>query len=915
MFILNRTIFLVLLLLKIFFLKAQPPSDSLKALKLMQKGDSLLYEGEFNAASGYYNAIINGYKDKRATSIYYTAICKEAEGLMRQGEYDGAQELTINEINKINRDYKKNEMILADLKGVHAMTWLNKGRTDLAGKLLKEALDLYFKTGKNTSSGAARILNNLGLVYWNTGNLEVATDYLIQALNLKIAIYGAGHMEVAGAYNNLGLVYLEESPAKALDLFKKASDIYAHNYRKEHPVLISTLNNIALADQKLGNYEGALDNLNKILALRIKINGFNHVNVAFTHAAIAGIYQQQGEFEKAKTSYTLAEDIYLKQYGLRHPELVNIYNQFSSIAMLENDLKVAAFYVEKALKSNLSDYSPSEPYPLPKWQQNLNPDLLLFSLLIKARVYEKIYFTQSLKLKDLKYALALSYISDSIVNHIREFRVNRKDKIKLGQVSNELYEDAIRYCAQLVEITGKKRFWKDAFFFSERNKSAVLNQAIAEAEALQFAGIPESLLEKERKLKAEVALCEQVLATRPEAAKEKEYRDKLFNANKQYEDLKKQFEKEYPEYYNFKNTTKFPSIAEFQSFLSPGKALVSYFVAERSGRLYTFFISKTKFLVFNNPLKNDFFKYVKSLRNGIRYKSKETFIEASALLGKQLLPFPLSGLNHITFLPDAQLGAIPFETLLAGNIKNTGMDQLPYLIKKVGISYNYSGILIMQGWKKKDKEMKSKSIFLCAPVTFADLPVSSLPGTEEEVNKIATIQRQKGNDVKVCIGEQANERVIKSGVLKNYKYLHFATHGFTNEVHPELSEICLFKDKDGNEDGHLYSGEIYNLQIDADLVTLSACETGLGKVTKGEGVIGLTRSLLFAGARNVIVSLWTVNDESTSKLMVDFYTSLFEQEISKSEALRQAKLKMIKEGFAEKILDPYYWSPFILIGE
>ncbi|MFN2126607.1 MAG: CHAT domain-containing protein, partial [Anaerolineales bacterium] len=161
----------------------------------------------------------------------------------------------------------------------------------------------------------------------------------------------------------------------------------------------------------------------------------------------------------------------------------------------------------------------------------------------------------------------------------------------------------------------------------------------------------------------------------------------------------------------------------------------------------------------------------------------------------------------------------------------------------------------------------------------------------------------------------ANEAFIKSGELKNYRLLHFATHGFVNTSKPELSGILLAQDSTLSEDGILYSGEIYNLKLDADLTVLSACETGLGEIKEGEGLIGLARALLFAGSKNIIVSLWKVADKSTSDLMIGFYENLLEAKQEKqefSQALRQAKLTMIEEG---KFAHPFYWSPFILIGK
>ncbi|MCK5029584.1 MAG: CHAT domain-containing protein, partial [Bacteroidales bacterium] len=193
--------------------------------------------------------------------------------------------------------------------------------------------------------------------------------------------------------------------------------------------------------------------------------------------------------------------------------------------------------------------------------------------------------------------------------------------------------------------------------------------------------------------------------------------------------------------------------------------------------------------------------------------------------------------------------------------------------------------------------------------------VSPIPATQNEVEEIFKQFDQRGKKALVQIKQSANEGFLKSKEIEKYKYLHFATHGFVNTVKPELSGILLAQDSTINEDGILYTGEIYNLKLNADLTVLSACETGLGEIKKGEGIIGLTRALLYAGSKNIIVSLWKVADESTSQLMIDFYKHVLDNENNGtefSESLRQAKLNMIKNG---KYAHPFYWSPFILIGK
>ncbi len=203
-----------------------------------------------------------------------------------------------------------------------------------------------------------------------------------------------------------------------------------------------------------------------------------------------------------------------------------------------------------------------------------------------------------------------------------------------------------------------------------------------------------------------------------------------------------------------------------------------------------------------------------------------------------------------------------------------------------------------------------------------------MPATETEVLNIQKLFKIKNKSTLICTHKQASEEFVKSGELAKYRYVHIATHGFVNSEKPELSGILLAQNSEAltlsegfttSEDGILYSGEIYNLKLNSDLVVLSACETGLGKVKRGEGIIGLTRALLYAGTKNIIVSLWKVSDASTSVLMENFYKNLLEKptRFSKprgfSNPLRKAKLQMIENGGVTA--HPFYWSPFILVGK
>ncbi|MFE1746098.1 CHAT domain-containing protein [Coleofasciculus sp. H7-2] len=165
-----------------------------------------------------------------------------------------------------------------------------------------------------------------------------------------------------------------------------------------------------------------------------------------------------------------------------------------------------------------------------------------------------------------------------------------------------------------------------------------------------------------------------------------------------------------------------------------------------------------------------------------------------------------------------------------------------------------------------------------------------------------------------ALGFNASRATATSPDLAQYRMVHFATHGCINEEHPELSGLVLslFDEKGNPTDGFLRLHDIYNLNLPAELVVLSACQTGLGKDVKGEGLVGLTRGFMYAGAKRVAVSLWRVNDTATSKLMEKYYQQMLDKGLNPVAALRAAQLEMWQ---TEQWKAPYYWAAFVVQGE
>lgn len=187
--------------------------------------------------------------------------------------------------------------------------------------------------------------------------------------------------------------------------------------------------------------------------------------------------------------------------------------------------------------------------------------------------------------------------------------------------------------------------------------------------------------------------------------------------------------------------------------------------------------------------------------------------------------------------------------------------------------------------------------------------LTRLPGSGEEVREIADLFGRSGAGRTVDLRLDAQEENAKAADMKGFGYIHFSCHGLLGDG---FQSLALSQIPGSKEDGFLTLSELMNCDWNARLVVLSACETGTGKMEKGEGVTGLTRAVMYAGSPAAVVSLWSVSDAGTRELMVRFYRGVIERNLPKDEALRQAKLEMIG---GKRYAAPFFWSPFVMYGE
>jgi CHAT domain-containing protein/lipoprotein NlpI len=928
-------------------------ADEKTAKTWLSTADSLFEKGEYEKSNQLLEKAKQAYLQLDNANMLMNTQNKIARNLIRQGKFDEALVLLTSAEqtyqSKVNASEQNNYIYKGEFYNLIGEVYLNKGRNDIALEFFQKAMQHYdaLKTAANMPE-KAECYENLGLFYWNAGNNELALEYQNRSLDLRKKIFGENHPEVADSYNNIGLIYGTEDPAQAQKFYRNALNIYKEIYGENHPKIANTYNNLAIISQVQEKYDVALFQLESALEITKEVYGENHPNNAFIYSTIGQIFSIQDKDTAALAKQETALKIYKQAYGEKHPEIANTYNLLGTLYFKQGKFKEALQTYQSALIANVADFQNTNIYENPSADKAYKVISLLNTLRLKAEVFENWHYAKTLKLKDLETALTTLELCDKIIDKMRQTALNKNDKVALGKIAAEVYEDAIRVSLGMSLIVLKKDLYRQkAFNFAEKSKSYILLQSISETNAKNFAKIPKDLIDKEKQLKEDIAYAEQKLASKPSASEETMFRNQLFELNRQYDNFSKDLEKNFPEYYNLKYSVKISDIKSLQQIIDNETVLLSYFIGDKSGRLYIFAISQNSFEVFDLPKLSDLDTKIRLMRNAIYYKIPDKFIPTAHALYKQLFPKSFAGKKQIVVIPDGRLGTIPFEALLTNKVeikdpKNIEVSNLPYLIKKQAVSYAYSATLFQQRMEGESKgtysENNYKKIFVCAPINFYGRSgLNDLPATEKEVEGIKGLFGE--GLCSVFTKDKANEGLIKSGILKEFNYIHFATHGIVNESNPELSQIFLAKPSEtplvltqesigergksllevgAAEDGNLHSGEIYSLELNADLVILSACQTGLGKVAKGEGIIGLSRALLYAGAKNLLVSLWSVADESTAKLALDFYSFLLKGE-NKTEALRLAKVKMIEEGVNanpnKKELEVYYWSPFVLIGK
>ena len=610
----------------------------------------------------------------------------------------------------------------------------------------------------------------------------------------------------------------------------------------------------------------------------------------------------------------------------------------------KGDLNQALNYYQKAIIAGTTSFSNTDPYSNPLSNQAVS-EIHLLQIMKKKSQCLKVLGDLNLSdqrkeeaLKGYKAALDAITLSADLIHLIRTGYVSEDSRLILSESEESVFSDAVNICYKLYQQTNNIEYAYNAFQFTERGKSASFLAAVTDSRAKEFGNVPDSLVTKEHVLKLNISNYREMLfgekqQEQPDSAKIALYDTKLFQYSERYSQLVQYLEDYFPDYYAFKYKTDVIDVATIRKKLNRREALVEYLLDDpdktgENGRLFRFVITSDDFIFTKTTIGNDFVKAIGNVHRFLtnpsylytglaEYKeySRSAFRLQHDLLGD--VSSKLKG-KRLIVIPDDQLSYIPFDALLSSMPDTSSMNfrDLPYLVKDYPISYTYSATLLYSYFSKKKEA--DKSLLAFAPSYLNDdrddsqgakkrdglLPLPFVSREVEYVNHFVP-----GD---VFSGSLAGEERFKE-MAGNYDILHLAMHTILNDSLPMYSGLAFSKPLRGSaDDGWLNTSEIYTMNLKARMAVLSACNTGTGKLQKGEGVMSLARGFLYAGCPSIIMSLWEVDDESGSLIMKDFYRLLAHGK-NKDEALQLAKLSHIENADPLKA-HPHYWLGYVAVG-
>lgn len=766
-----------------------------------------------------------------------------------------------------------------------------------AEKIAKQTLDPLHPLLTNIYSAIGRTLGF-------RKDYDGALDYLQRCLFIREQTLGPQHELTGYTFQTLGEVSLAlHDTTQAVYYFEKSFEIIEKAYSElpldRYPFVIGLY-------RKTGNIQKATQVFQHVYE-RYKIDDFTRKDIAYCYGEYAAALLQKGLFLESLDWLTKEKELLLIQNPSKPYELIKNWITITTCQRKLNRLDDAEASIQNIFSSGplLSDllqaYTELGEIALARFARSKSPDNL-------ADAREN-FNTALLYMDSIRYGV-----------------IATDSRLQQANQNFHVFDKAIE-----TSVLGERPY--EAFILSEKNKTQSLLEHIQNNEALMSTQLPDSLLKIEKKLNIEIADLEKRIYEKS-AQKATEDNARLFDLKRTRVAFVDDLEKNYPDYHHLKYNIKQATVRTLQQqLLNDSTALIEYFTGDST--LITFTLTYDSLYWYHRPKIASLEKMALQLRKSItndqlRYTGEDypQFSVSAKMLYDYLLAAPLSGLSpkvkHLIIVADGQLNYIPFEVLGKANESNVDFRSYPYLLRNYSISYACSANLLLEQVKQLQNLQLNPAPHLFAgfaPIytdsdtlsttgsRFRGLLVRNgqygLPGAKKEVEEIS---RLMSGDA--YFAEQADKSNFKKQA-QNYRILHLAMHSLLEDNNPLFSRLLFTqKQQDIVGDNELMAIELYTIHLAAELVVLSACNTAMGKLYKGEGILNLSRAFMATGVPSTVVSLWQSPDEATRQVMIRFYQYLKQGE-SKDSALQLSKLDFLKDPKNAALANPYFWAGFI----
>jgi CHAT domain-containing protein/tetratricopeptide (TPR) repeat protein len=764
------------------------------------------------------------------------------------------------------------------------------GKNKIAQKHLENAIHVY----KNLNeSRLLRSYLELANVHRAMGEYELAEDYF--NLIIPLAKKLEDDYRLASALSDYGwLLNVKKEYLKASQYLEQSRAIFEEE--ESPPNLAACYSNLSISYFNLGQISKSISSLKE--AIKINEEYEDCAEIAKLNNNLGDRYQKNNQNQLA--FLTLKKGLKIAQSCNSKEIIAQSHDHLGEYFLAEKSNKIALSHFQKAIQTLIPRFERKEDWHNPtKMDVELayNKIDLLIYLGDKAKTLRLLASTEN-DSKYLSSALQLFELGDVIIDQLRKEHQDQDTKLFWRKEAIPFYENAIEVCYGMQDV-------EKAFFFFEKSKAILLLEALQTSDALEL--IPDSLKNHILSLQQDLLKIKEDLENTNSAGAEREsIIRELVGMQKEFEFEVKQLAVDYPKFYDVKFGTKVLSLDEVQNVDSEllGKNTIHYFYGEKNIYAITIHLQKSELNKIGNTSSIE--KEIRSLLSFFEKSSNienapDNFLQQSKKVYEILIaPLSIAAEEEMVIFPDGALAYLPFEALVTSASEDIA--SADYLIKEYKIYYGYSATIFSKQ-NKKINHSTENSIAAFAP--FADGSVQSkyatLAFSQDELGVIS--QRVAGSFLK-------NQEASKINFLKNrdqFSVLHLSTHAFSSAT--ESKPQIVFADTS------LFLSELYGLDIPADLVVLSACQSNIGKLSPGEGVMSLGRGFTFAGSKSLVSSLWNVNAVSTSTILSDFYKNLQNQK-SKYESLHAAKLAYLEnENIPSYERSPYYWAGLIYYGD